>query len=134
MSKNGLIAFNYEFPGGQSIVHELLLGGILSAITQTLQEVTGSQELVQEIQLGDLNLSFRSIGDEGLILLISQRTSRFISKSLDQFVSECQKKYGEMFVSLEIIEVKKFKPIASLVERIFMVKGSVSSPKLPKAV
>jgi hypothetical protein len=126
MSKNGPIAFNYEFPGGQTKVHELLLGGILSAITQSLQEITGSQELVQEIQFGDLNLSFRSVGKEGLILLISQRTSRFITESLDRFVSECQKKYENKFDSLDIINSDDFNPIATLVERIFMVKGVIS--------
>jgi hypothetical protein len=124
MSKHGTVAYNYKFPGSNIKTDEQLLGGIVSALTSSLQEVTGSQELVKEIHLGDVNLSFRSVSNNALVLLISQRTSRFINKTLDRFTTEFQQIYGKKVETLEIVDTKQFKTVPDLIEKIFLVKGS----------
>lgn len=123
INEGGIVLYNHEFSGSKTRVNEILIGAILSAISQSLEEIIGATKKLEKIQLGDLHITFKGINDGYLFLLITERTSQFISQVLDSFTLEFSKVYQSKLTNEKIINTIDFEGTSDLVTKYFAVKG-----------
>ncbi len=134
VNASGIVLFNYSFPTTKVQADELLLAGILSAITSSMEEITQSQESLQSIKLGDLHLTIRTLLGNTRVILISERVSRFIIEAMDRFVREFELQFKNELEDTRTgyISTKTYEKAQQIVERIFLIKGTTIPEFKPK--
>ncbi len=134
VNASGIVLFNYSFPTTKVQADELLLAGILSAITSSMEEITQSQESLQSIKLGDLHLTIRTLLGNTRVILISERVSRFIIEAMDRFVREFELQFKNELEDTRTgyISTKTYEKAQQIVERIFLIKGTTIPEFNPK--
>lgn len=123
VNEGGLVLFNYQFATSKTRVNELLIGGILTALSKSLKEILGSTEKVEDIRLGDIHLTFRPINEKLVMLLISERSSQFINQALSSFTDAFSTEYAKPLEETQFVDTRKFKEAKNLVDKYFAVKG-----------
>ncbi len=123
INQAGLVLLSYSFPTTKIKTDELLLSGILTAITSSMKEVVNSEDDVELIQLGDLHLTIRSLPEKVKIVLISKRVSRFILEALDNFVKEFRQQFKNELLDAQdgLVVPRTFESTKTLVEKIFLI-------------
>ena len=121
----GLVLFNYEFSGSKTRVNEMLIGGILTVLQSSMAEIIGSRKQFEQIQLGDVHILGKPLNSQYLLLLRTERSSRFINQILHHFSQEFVKIYGNQLDGRNIINTKDYQDADKLVEKYFAIKGAV---------
>ena len=126
VNESGLVLLNYAFPTTKIRADELLLSGILSALTSSMQEIMQSEQNMKSIQLADLHLTMRMLPGNARVILISERVSRFILEALDKFVNEFERQFRNELTEARdgFVIPSKFEKAKEVVERIFLIKGT----------
>ncbi|MHA2334985.1 MAG: hypothetical protein ACXAEU_23355 [Candidatus Hodarchaeales archaeon] len=105
---NGLPLFDYNFKEEEDDVDEVLLSGVLIAMTQLMREVTKSAARISEVKLEDNSRLVLELRPKFLGVIITSQTTYYLRSSLLRFIIAFEREFEDTIKEWGGGDISKF--------------------------